>query len=567
MKRIALLLILCALATFLCAEETQDFNGRYQINKIHIDTLDAFDPRIPEYGSWPFRFLNRIHNRTNDSFIRRELLFREGELLDYDLIAESERNLRRHSFLDDVRIDSKVIGSGKVDLYVHTEDQWTTQVDLSFGKSSGFSTFQFAIEESNFLGLGKTISLGYRRDPERTRWGALYFDPQFLNSRWTFETSYETASDGWRYTNDVIRPFYSLDTKWAYGVSWDSGIFAEKLHYKGETVAEIDTDHRSGLFFAARSWGSRYNHRRFGMLFSADSLLYPNPARIILPEAVAIKSIRKNLHPTDREDYQYGVIFNWDRQQFIKKSYLDNFGRIEDLPQGLLLATTFTRSQDVKPNPDFYQIQSVAQYTKQVSSWQYLSLLSEFSIRRQTDGRFSNAIFNGFSHYYLQMPEFRLGPIRFPRQTLATNLSATLTRDVDPPFQLSLGENEGLRGYTFKYFNGQNRVLMNIEDRIFTPLNYRLVGIGFVGFLDAGYVWSGDEHLKFNDFPISVGVGLRIALKKAQSAKVIRVDFAVPLTRQTSPFASIDAKGYSISVSSGQVFEVLGDLPKLFRLF
>jgi hemolysin activation/secretion protein len=165
------------------------------------------------------------------------------------------------------------------------------------------------------------------------------------------------------------------------------------------------------------------------------------------------------------------------------------------------------------------------------------------------------------------MSDFHLGSIRFPRQTMAVNLSSILTSRVDAPFQISLGENEGLRGYEFKYFTGQNSILFNLEDRIFTPFKSRLFGIGLVGFLDAGYVWSGDEHLKFSDLPVSVGFGLRLALKKAQSARVIRIDFAVPLRKEISPFGGSDQKGYSISVSSSQIFPVLESLPKLFSLF
>ena len=104
MNRIALILIFCGLAPVLCAQEELTPDIQYHINKIHFDALDAFDPSIPGYRSWPFRFLNKIHNRTSDSFIKRELLFREGEPLDPDLVAESERNLRKHAFLDDVRI-------------------------------------------------------------------------------------------------------------------------------------------------------------------------------------------------------------------------------------------------------------------------------------------------------------------------------------------------------------------------------------------------------------------------------------------------------------------------------
>ncbi len=574
MMRVCVLLLLmhALVAGVVFAEASQSAESntdqsRRQVNRIHIDALDVFDPKLPQYRSWVFRFLNSLHNRTNDTFISRELLLREGDYFDQDLLRESERNLRKHKFLDNIRIETVPVGAGKDDIFVHTEDQWTTQVNIKAGTSSGNSEVGFSIEESNFLGLGKTVAMEFTDDVERSTYEALYFDPQFLNSRWNFETSYEKASDGWRQTTDLLRPFYSLDTKWAYGASMDSGSAVNRFYYKGRSVAEIDINHRTGVFFMARSWGKRYDKRKLAVLVGLDNLSYPHDARIIFPEATTVKSIKKNLHPIDRENYQYGGIFQLDRQNFVEETYIDNFGRIEDLPVGFLLATQLAYAEAIKPVPDFYQIQTLAQYSHQLNDHQYFSLRGDFNIRKESTGDFSNMIFTGYAHYYLQTDQVRLGRFVFPRQTFAASLSTTLTQDVDAPFQLSLGEDEGLRGYTFKSFTGQNSLLFNVEDRIFTPLDFRIVAVGFAGFLDAGYVWSSEETLRFKDFGVSVGIGLRIGLKKSQSARVIRVDFAIPLHKETGAFTRSNQKGYSISISSDQIFRVVENLPKLFQLF
>lgn len=537
------------------------------INKIHIDALDAFDPKIPEYRSWPFRFLNKLHNRTDEGFIRRELLFKEGDRYDEDIAKECERLLRQNNFLDNVRIDSKVMNNQFVDLYVHTEDQWTLQLNASAGKTKGVSTFDFSIEESNFLGLGKTVGIGYNKNSERKIYDFLYFDPQFFNSRWKLQTNFENNSDGWRFLNDFVRPFYSMDTKWAYGMAWDSGTFIRQLYHKGKAVAEIDTDHRTGVFFAARSWGERYNKLKAGIVFSTDTLSYPNPARVIFPEANTVKAIRKNLKPVDRESYQYGGLVLLDQQRFVEERYLDNFGRIEDLPVGLQLGALVSYSENVNQLPNFIQVDSLLQYSQQINPSHYYSLMGQISARRQHTGTLNNVFFNAYGHYYWKLPGMRFGKLNFPRQTLAASLSSILTHEIDAPFQISLGEDEGLRGYTFKSFTGQNRLLFNIEDRIFTPLDFRLFAVGLAAFVDAGYVWSSEEHLQFRDFGVSAGVGLRIGLKKSRSAKVVRVDIAFPLGDDSSRFTFPDKKGYSISITSRQIFSVIEDIPKLFQLF
>lgn len=554
-------------AGIVCAQDSSPDGPaiQHKIHAIYIDTYDVFDPRIPHYDSFPFRVLNGIHIKTKDSFIRRSLLMKEGDVFDEDIMHEAERNLRKYTFLGDVRIESRIVGANQVDLYVHTEDQWTLELNASAGTSAGYRKFDFDVQESNFLGYGKQLGVMHYQDPERTTSGFNYQDPQFLNSRWNYDTVIQSSSDGWRYVTDAIRPFYSLDTKWAYGGAWDSGTYVTKLYHKGDAAAEVDTEHRSGLFFVARSWGQRYDKKKFGILFNADNLHYPRPARIILPEYSSVKEISESLHPIDQDAYHYGAIFMLDRRHYVEETYIDNFGQIEDLPDGMAIGTMLGRSETVTSLPSYFELHSMLQFSRHLNDHQYLTAFADFLAHKPMAGGLNNVIFSGYAHYYVQSAGLKLGPLYFPRQTLGANVSAILTSKVNAPFQVSLGENEGLRGYTFKSFTGQNLMLINLEDRIFTPLNYRLFGIAVAAFVDSGYAWSSEDHLRFNDFGLSAGIGLRIGLKKSQSGRVVRVDFAMPLHK--NGFAFKQAPGFSISVSSGQIFTALGAIPRIFQLF
>src|SRR5262249_8562872 len=57
----------------------QLFEENPTIHKINIEAYDLFDPRIPTYRHWVFGFANKFHYKTRESFIRRELLLREGD--------------------------------------------------------------------------------------------------------------------------------------------------------------------------------------------------------------------------------------------------------------------------------------------------------------------------------------------------------------------------------------------------------------------------------------------------------------------------------------------------------
>jgi hypothetical protein len=103
------------------------------------------------------------------------------------------------------------------------------------------------------------------------------------------------------------------------------------------------------------------------------------------------------------------------------------------------------------------------------------------------------------------------------------------------PFQLTLGGEDLLRGYTEEDFPGGQRLVVNLEDRIriHTPLD-RLVDLGATVFADGGVAWAGDvpygEHWGLQG---KVGVGVRMGFP-AGTRRVVRFDFAWPMGREAS---------------------------------
>jgi hypothetical protein len=67
-----------------------------------------------------------------------------------DALRESERNLRRYSFLTDVSVGSQIVNAHEVDIHVNTEDQWTTKPNISWNRVRGSRTLDIGIEEEIF---------------------------------------------------------------------------------------------------------------------------------------------------------------------------------------------------------------------------------------------------------------------------------------------------------------------------------------------------------------------------------------------------------------------------------
>ena len=76
-------------------------------------------------------------------------------------------------------------------------------------------------------------------------------------------------------------------------------------------------------------------------------------------------------------------------------------------------------------------------------------------------------------------------------QTLAASLTYdSVFEGEDLPAQLTLGEDNGLRGYPAREFSGTRRVRLNLENRIDTGLDLLSLHLGLVTFFDSS--WIGD---------------------------------------------------------------------------
>jgi hypothetical protein len=520
--------------------EPQTTEQPLRIRHIYINNLGVFDLEHPEFRWFGFRVANRLHVKTQDSFIRNELLLSEGDLLLPDLVRESERNLRRYRFLTEVSIKPLRVSNDETDVYVNTEDQWTLKPSLSWGKTRGTRTLDIGIEDENFLGLGRTVGIRFEKTAEREGVSARYADPRFFNSRMRLNLQYSNLSDGHKLNYGLVQPFYSQESKWSYGLSGGDSNKLQHFYYKGTDAAALQNVERFAGLDLIRAWGERYHRNKVGLTFGYSQLLFPSTV-IFDEEAASTEEIQQNLNPDEKELYNIGFNSVRDRQRFAKFQYLDNFGRTEDLPYGTLAGIAIVHSNNHSGH-DFVTGSASGRYMFQKNSRQYFVSDAVFSVRREA-GEWNNRIIQFSSRYYFQRGTKHFGLFRSPRQTFAANLSSTLTRDMDAPFQLSLGEDEGLRGYPFRAFTGSNRALLNFEYRVFLPWENRFFGISVVPFSDTGYLWNPEYN-----FGTSAGIGLRIGFKKYGRTRVLRIDYAFPL---------VNGSGGSVSVSAGQAFDIL----------
>ena len=135
-------------------------------------------------------------------------------------------------------------------------------------------------------------------------------------------------------------------------------------------------------------------------------------------------------------------------------------------------------------------------------------------------------------------------------QTLVSHLQFDEGWNLDREIQFFADGANGLRGYRLHAFEGNKRLVWNVEHRLFTGREIlQLASLGAAVFFDTGAATPAGRPLKFSEFKSDVGVGLRIAISRASTNSILRVDAAYPLN--PDPFGR---RGWLISFSSGQVF-------------
>jgi hemolysin activation/secretion protein len=484
------------------------------IGKIEIETKDIFDQTDPRENSGLFRLANDLHIRSKTASIRAQLLFASGERYTARRLAETERNLRLLPYIYDARVVPVRFADGKVDIRVVTKDVWTLSPGISFGRSGGSNSSSFNIQDTNFLGWGKTIQFVHSRTVDRTSDGVAWADPNVFGSRWTSALAYINSSDGEQRSLQITRPFYSLDTEGGANILASTYSRTVARYNRGSIVDQFDDDERSYELSGGVSrglqdgWTTRW---LFGMRYDRN-LFVPTPNSLTPASPL----------PPDRTLSYPFVGFDLLRDNYRKAADLNQIGRTEDLYFGPEISgeVGFTNGA-FGADRDALIVAAKARGGLEFGTTQDLFLTGSFSSRLE-QGRPRNLIVTGVASYYWRWR---------PDWLLYSTLAATSTDSLDPDMQLLIGGDNGLRGYPLRYESGTSRALWSVEQRFYTDwYPFRLVRVGGAIFGDIGRTWG--HGVVGNSDPgllKDVGFGLRLGNTRSGLGNVLHIDLAFPL--------------------------------------
>jgi hypothetical protein len=502
------------------------------IRAIEIVRRDIFDPEEAK-KSWIARIVNGLHVTTRPSVVRKELLFRAGELYDSARIAETERNLRslgifRRVLIDTVRTDSGLVAR------VNTKDGWSTRTDFRFRSSGDEIAFTIRVAERNLLGTASTAAFEFRDDPDRSTIALEFQRSRLIANAVGLGLLYEDRSDGTVFSAAIGRPFLSLASRLSYGVSGtvrDARVLRFRDGIRGtasETLRQRRTSARLAGAWALRSGDEGY--LRIGGIgevrredFRDDSLTGA------FPETVT---------------GVIGPFFQWSRSRFLVTRGFLGFGREEDVN----LSTTVQLSALVAPRAFGYERDGIGPGINVRSGTTFP--LGFALIEAAANGLFTGAGLD--SGAVILGGTAVLQPAQGHRAMF--HVEAGWLENPTPGAEFDLGLDVGPRAFSSHAFTGDRMVFATAEYRYTVMPNlWGLAGFGVAAFVDHGGAWyDGFERRLGWD----AGVGLRIGLSRATNPSPLRVDLA-------RRFATdVESAGWVVVIAKGLAFSLFPSLTR-----
>ena len=128
---------------------------------------------------------------TRVEVVRAELLLREGDLFDAQLVEENELHLIGAGFASVVVIvPLKTEREDTVDLLVVTRDLWSLRLSSDFETAGSVINYALlSLTDTNLLGYNKTIQASFLLRQRNLDIGARYFDRNLLGKRFVLDWS------------------------------------------------------------------------------------------------------------------------------------------------------------------------------------------------------------------------------------------------------------------------------------------------------------------------------------------------------------------------------------------
>jgi hypothetical protein len=476
------------------------------IRKIRVTSLDVFGPKVFDPQAAPRNFAERagnaIHRTTRQHVITSQLEFKEGDRFTSASVSNNERILRQTGYYADARIvPNKIPGTDSVDLYVITQDIFSTSADVGFGNLGNFSA---QIQERNFLGQNHTARIRYEynnRFKLDHNFRGYYLIPYLIPGSFVSaeaEGQYYYFEQGYRFR--IFRDFLFVDTRWAGSAQYSRGKYAQGLFASSNpqtdtaivfNIGRGEFDGWLGRSFPIMS-GSKQDDERVRFIISGrliSGAFFSRPFastdsnQIFLNRTLALAS------------------FGYSDRDYFRDVLINGYGRTEDVPFGSSLTLTAGTERFTGGVRQYGGVR----YAKArfIRGFGYLSLIGEagsfLNYTSPEQGAFRAELYS-FSRL------FALNRLNF-RHFLRIRYLEGYHRFANE--FLNINNENGIRGLSAAAFIGQRSFIASAETVAF--INFDLLSFKTAPFLTVDAGWVSDGRNLFLRAPyMGFGAGLRL---------------------------------------------------------
>lgn len=487
-----------------------------KIRHIEYNTISVFNKDDPDENNSLYLFLNKLHVNTRPGTIEAQLLFKENDLLDVPKVQESERILRKRSYLTNAYILPVTVCDDQVDLMVVTQDSWALEPQFSVSKESEGTNSGLAISDGNVFGTGTNLTIGYEENTQRNLVSYEFSNPHIFNSQIATKFYFADTSDGRDTIVDISHPFYSLETPWSAGFYTQDVSQELPIRHMDEEINEFRHQSMSNRMFFGIATDIQDNHTQRWVvgISNEEDQFYPTEDTLMpIPEP------RKLVYP-------------WIEYQFLQNRYgvfknINQIQRPEDVALGHNLSFRFGYAGTSFDNPD-----DIYRYIGKYSYIVDFDSRHIFEASLSLDGRHHKRLVNGNSA--VMSASFAYNYFDDDKRRWYMGLNYNVGQDLAQYEELTIGDMTGLRGYPTDYQRGKQSYVFTIERRYFSDIHiFNILRLGAVAFFDVGKAW-GLEQYGYSPTLSNVGFGLRLSSSKVRIGNVVHVDIATPLSAKNN---------------------------------
>ncbi|MBI2729326.1 MAG: hypothetical protein HYX40_00985 [Sphingobacteriales bacterium] len=498
----------------------------------------TFSDTTKEIKFFGKKFINRLHQNTNERVIRNNLFIREKTKLNPILVADNERYLRSLEYIHDARIIVSTIADepDSVDLLVITKDF----LSISFGiKNLAADHFRVKAGDANLLGTGQKLE--YTALYEKSR-----------NPRFGYELLYRKTGIAGTFINATLG--YSKISPDLYNGSFDEHswhvmlerpLVSQYLHFAGAVMFGHGLTFNT--YFKPDSLFYKYQYNVFdawlGYNLGIHRFLFSK--KILSRQFLSLRYFKNQFADVP---YQVGDKFNFRlnsreavlaqftffRQNFYKTNYVFGFGITEDVPYGYNIAVTAGwYKQLTLKRPYAGMDANLYMITNKGHVIQYFLRGGVFFNRDKWQDAVLLAGTSAFSKVYGH------SGLKI-RQYLRLSYTKQFNRlGLDP---LGINNVFGLQYISFDSASGKERFSLHAETIFF--LKYKMLGFKFAPFASADITSITPEYKVITNSGFYYGVGGGI---RARNENILLG--TVELRFMYFPRKSEQHKGFKISAT------------------